>query len=75
LILSPTEQSLEIGLNKMDLEIADLEKRLSRPGEKIGFCHNDLQYGNIMISEKDDSINNCMLLSVILTVASQTLAA
>ncbi|CAK9207738.1 unnamed protein product [Sphagnum jensenii] len=56
LILSPTEQSLEIGLNKMDLEIADLEKRLSRPGEKIGFCHNDLQYGNIMISEKDDSI-------------------
>jgi choline/ethanolamine kinase len=40
----------------MDLEIADLEKRLSRPGEKIGFCHNDLQYGNIMISEKDDSI-------------------
>lgn len=29
-----------------------LETALSRDGERIGFCHNDLQYGNIMIDEE-----------------------
>lgn len=29
-----------------------LERALSRDAERIGFCHNDLQYGNIMIDEE-----------------------
>jgi len=29
-----------------------LEKALSGINQSIGFCHNDLQYGNIMIYEE-----------------------
>jgi len=47
---------IEFGLNKLDDEINDLQRRLMKPDTKIGFCHNDLQYGNIMLSEKDDSV-------------------
>lgn len=29
-----------------------LENELSEEDQRIGFCHNDLQYGNIMIDEE-----------------------
>jgi choline/ethanolamine kinase len=29
-----------------------LERAFSGDGDRIGFCHNDLQYGNIMIDEE-----------------------
>jgi choline/ethanolamine kinase len=53
---SDSSQVIEFGLNKLDDEINDLQRRLMKPDTKIGFCHNDLQYGNIMLSEKDDSV-------------------
>ena len=46
----------EFGLEMLHLEIDDLEQQLTKPGERVGFCHNDLQYGNIMYSENDESI-------------------
>ncbi|KAJ8760458.1 hypothetical protein K2173_015125 [Erythroxylum novogranatense] len=33
-------------------EINNLEKELSQKHQEIGFCHNDLQYGNIMMDEE-----------------------
>jgi hypothetical protein len=41
---------------KLDDEINYLQRRLDKRDTQIGFCHNDLQYGNIMLSEKDDSV-------------------
>lgn len=38
------------------MEINLLEKALSKNDEKIGFCHNDLQYGNIMMDEETKAI-------------------
>lgn len=46
----------EFSLERLDDEIGDLQRLLTTPDQRIGFCHNDLQYGNIMISEKDDSV-------------------
>jgi choline/ethanolamine kinase len=46
----------EFSLERLDEEIGDLQRLLTTPDQRIGFCHNDLQYGNIMISEKDDSV-------------------
>ncbi|EEF38095.1 probable choline kinase 1 isoform X2 [Ricinus communis] len=37
-------------------EINMLEKQLSQEVQDIGFCHNDLQYGNIMMDEETRSI-------------------
>jgi choline/ethanolamine kinase len=34
-------------------EIDYLEKMLSREGESVGFCHNDLQYANMMFQDED----------------------
>ncbi|KAG0611795.1 hypothetical protein M758_7G165100 [Ceratodon purpureus] len=63
---SDSNQASDFGLNKLDNEIIDLNKlddeinylqrRLDKRDTKIGFCHNDLQYGNIMLSEKDDAV-------------------
>ena len=33
-----------------------LQKEFSQDHQDIGFCHNDLQYGNIMIDEKTRAI-------------------
>lgn len=33
-----------------------LERELSHDSQEIGFCHNDLQYGNIMMDEETRSI-------------------
>ena len=45
-------------LRELGSEIDDLSLRLSsRAGTHgIGFCHNDLQYGNIMLDEEDNSL-------------------
>ncbi len=44
------------GLDNLDGEINMLEKLLSAEYQEIGFCHNDLQYGNIMMDEETRSI-------------------
>ncbi|GAB2299647.1 hypothetical protein Dimus_033707 [Dionaea muscipula] len=45
------------GLDTLEDEIQMLEKELSGDGgQEIGFCHNDLQYGNIMITEETRTI-------------------
>lgn len=43
-------------MNVIEEEISLLEKELSIPHQRIGFCHNDLQYGNIMIDEENNSL-------------------
>lgn len=42
----------EFGLDTLAEEISLLEKELSGDYQDIGFCHNDLQYGNIMMDEE-----------------------
>ncbi|KAF9587398.1 hypothetical protein IFM89_002038 [Coptis chinensis] len=39
-------------LDAIEMEISRLEKELSKENQSIGFCHNDLQYGNIMMDEE-----------------------
>lgn len=43
-------------LDTIDKEISILEKELSGSHQRIGFCHNDLQYGNIMLDEETNSV-------------------
>ncbi|KAL1300679.1 hypothetical protein HN51_045333 [Arachis hypogaea] len=54
-LASPEEVKM-FHLDAMDNEISLLEERLSTTHQKIGFCHNDLQYGNIMIDEETKSL-------------------
>ncbi|XP_052196118.1 probable choline kinase 2 [Diospyros lotus] len=54
--LSPPEEADAFRLHCLEEEISLLERRLSRDNQSIGFCHNDLQYGNIMIDEEMNSI-------------------
>ncbi|KAJ7969765.1 Choline kinase [Quillaja saponaria] len=54
-LCSPKDTSI-FCLNNLDEEINMLEKELSGTYQEIGFCHNDLQYGNIMIDEETRSI-------------------
>ncbi|XP_021762365.1 probable choline kinase 2 isoform X2 [Chenopodium quinoa] len=42
-------------LNALEEEISELERKLTS-NHCIGFCHNDLQYGNIMMDEQTKSI-------------------
>lgn len=37
-------------------EVAMLENALSGVDQRVGFCHNDLQYGNIMIYEETKQV-------------------
>ncbi|GJN32211.1 hypothetical protein PR202_gb20697 [Eleusine coracana subsp. coracana] len=46
------EECKELQLDKLVDEIAMLESALSVIDQTVGFCHNDLQYGNIMIHEE-----------------------
>ncbi|GMH31626.1 hypothetical protein Nepgr_033470 [Nepenthes gracilis] len=46
----------EFRLVHLEDEILMLENELSRDGQEIGFCHNDLQYGNIMIADETKTI-------------------
>ncbi|KAJ4771542.1 Choline/ethanolamine kinase [Rhynchospora pubera] len=47
-----SDEAEEFSLHKLENEIAKLEKELSGKEETIAFCHNDLQYGNIMMDEQ-----------------------
>lgn len=49
------EHSKEFGLDNIEDEINLLEQEVNNEQE-IGFCHNDLQYGNIMIDEDTNAI-------------------
>lgn len=46
----------EFKLERMEEEIELLERELSQHSQLIGFCHNDLQYGNIMMDEHTSSL-------------------
>ncbi|XVE55101.1 hypothetical protein DITRI_Ditri03aG0133700 [Diplodiscus trichospermus] len=50
------EVAKEFGLDTLGEEISILEKELTLGDQKIGFCHNDLQYGNIMMDEETRAI-------------------
>lgn len=46
----------EFCLEILDEEIDLLQRELSKHSQPVGFCHNDLQYGNIMMDEDTSSI-------------------
>jgi len=54
--LSSPEDVEAFSLNTLDKEISTLENELSGTNQCIGFCHNDLQYGNIMLDEESCSV-------------------
>ncbi|KAF8398197.1 hypothetical protein HHK36_017123 [Tetracentron sinense] len=54
--LSSLEEAKSFLLDTMEEEIFILEKKLSGDYQRIAFCHNDLQYGNIMFDEQTRSI-------------------
>ncbi|GAU18479.1 hypothetical protein TSUD_366620, partial [Trifolium subterraneum] len=56
--LSSPEEVETFRLDIMDKEISLLEKELSVSLKRIGFCHNDLQYGNIMLDEVTNSVTD-----------------
>ncbi|XP_051123717.1 probable choline kinase 1 isoform X2 [Andrographis paniculata] len=43
-------------LDRLEKELGLLEKMVSGKHQEIVFCHNDLQYGNIMIDGKNESV-------------------
>ena len=50
--LCSPKDAKKFGLDNLDEEINILEKKLSEGYQEIVFCHNDLQYGNIMMDEE-----------------------
>lgn len=54
--LSSPKDAKEFCLDTLEEEISMLQKEFSQDHQDIGFCHNDLQYGNIMIDEKTRAI-------------------
>ncbi|CAN6327484.1 unnamed protein product [Urochloa humidicola] len=50
--LCSSDEAKEFCLDSMEEQITALENEFSGECECIGFCHNDLQYGNIMIDEE-----------------------
>ncbi|XP_010501771.1 PREDICTED: probable choline kinase 3 [Camelina sativa] len=53
-----SEDSAEFCLDNIEAEINLMEYELhkERKKQEIGFCHNDLQYGNVMIDEDTNAI-------------------
>ncbi|KAK1394011.1 hypothetical protein POM88_013067 [Heracleum sosnowskyi] len=49
-------EAKEFHLDILQHEINTLAKDVSQDYQEIAFCHNDLQYGNIMIDEKTRSV-------------------
>ncbi|PWA58855.1 choline kinase 1 [Artemisia annua] len=54
--LCSPEQAKEFQLEILENEIDALEKELSQSDQNVAFCHNDLQYGNIMIEDETKTI-------------------
>ncbi|PIN02841.1 Choline kinase [Handroanthus impetiginosus] len=54
--LCTSEHIKEYRLDSLENEIFLLEKAISGHHQEIGFCHIDLQYGNIMIDDEKRSI-------------------
>ncbi|XP_044461585.1 probable choline kinase 2 [Mangifera indica] len=54
--LASPEEAKAFHLYAIDEEISELEKALYQKQQRLGFCHNDLQYGNIMFDEETQSI-------------------
>ncbi|PSR85125.1 Choline kinase [Actinidia chinensis var. chinensis] len=54
--LCTPEHGKEFCLDALEEEICVLEKEVWEEHQELGFCHNDLQYGNIMINEETKSI-------------------
>ncbi|KAJ6833496.1 putative choline kinase 2 [Iris pallida] len=54
--LSSSSEAEEFHLATIEEEITTLENLLSGENQRIGFCHNDLQYGNIMMDEETRQI-------------------
>lgn len=54
--LCSPQNAKEFRLGTIAEEISMLERELSLDCQNVGFCHNDLQYGNIMMDEKTRSI-------------------
>ncbi|XP_075505327.1 putative choline kinase 2 isoform X1 [Primulina tabacum] len=50
--LSSPQEAEAFQLSVMENEISVLEKSLTTAHQLVGFCHNDLQYGNIMMDEE-----------------------
>ncbi|KAM3299492.1 hypothetical protein ACQJBY_040804 [Aegilops geniculata] len=52
----PSDEAKEFRLDSLEKEINALESEFSGEEQCIGFCHNDLQYGNIMIDEETKAL-------------------
>ncbi|CAI9089536.1 OLC1v1024124C1 [Oldenlandia corymbosa var. corymbosa] len=54
--MCPPEEVEAFSLNTLQDEISAMEKNMTSGHQRVGFCHNDLQYGNIMMDEETRSI-------------------
>ena len=54
--LCSSAEAKEFGLDSLENEITALQNDVSGDYHWIGFCHNDLQYGNIMIDEETNML-------------------
>ncbi|GFP98553.1 probable choline kinase 2 [Phtheirospermum japonicum] len=54
--LCSPEHAKAYHLDSLEKEISLLENAISGHGQEIGFCHNDLQYGNIMINDTNKTV-------------------
>ncbi|XP_027185537.1 probable choline kinase 2 isoform X1 [Coffea eugenioides] len=50
------EEAKAFSLDTLQDEISGMQEKMTSDNQQIGFCHNDLQYGNIMIDEETRSI-------------------
>lgn len=67
--LCSLEDAEEFRLTELENEVNMLQKVFKNEEQEISFCHNDLQYGNIMMHEETKAITlivsylNCIYLS------------
>ncbi|GJY95837.1 RNA-directed DNA polymerase, eukaryota [Tanacetum coccineum] len=54
--LGSPEQAKEVQLEILENKIDALEMEFSQSDQNVAFCHNDLQYGNIMIEDETRTI-------------------